>query len=188
MKKLLLLIMVGLTTLSANSGEDIYKAKCSMCHSNKGMISASERKSMMEEMQTPSKEERMAMREKMKKKMQEENMMAPPMPMVSLRLKSKLKTKKEFIAFVEDYIQNPSQEKGFCMPRAYERFGTMPPIGKGMSTEERATIASWLYDNYKGSWDKSCEARNCELRNQQSRKETKCGAAKCGGSVKIPTH
>ena len=120
-------------------------------------------------------------------------MKAPPMPMVSMRLKKMLKNDREkFIAFVEDYIQNPSQEKGFCMPMAYKRFGTMPPIGKTLSKEERATVAAWLYDNYKERWDDSMGGKMCEMKN----KTMKCGSGKCGGAkssakcgaVKIPTH
>ena len=117
MKKLLLLLIIGMTSLSAYSGEDIYKAKCAMCHANN--IS-----------------------------MDEAKMKAPPMPMVSMRLKSRLQTEKDFITFVDDYLQNPSREKGFCGPRAFQRFGTMPPVGKDMSKEERATVALWLYKHY----------------------------------------
>lgn len=109
-------------------------------------------------------------------------MQAPPMPKVSMHLKMKLKSREEFIAFVEDYIQNPSQEKGFCMPMAYKRFGTMPPIGKSMTKEERATIAAWLYDNYKDSMG----GKMCEMRNKNMKK-MKCGGGKCG-AVKIETH
>lgn len=147
MKKLFLLLAIGFASLYANSGEEIYKAKCMMCHANTGMMKKS-------------------------------NMKAPPMPMVSKRLKMKLKSREDFIAFVEDYIQNPSQKKGFCMPMAYKRFGTMPPIGKTLTKEERATIAAWLYDNYKGSWGGSMDGKMCEMRN----KGMKCGA------VKIETH
>ena len=187
MKKLLLLLTLALTSLSANSGENIYKAKCAMCHANEGIVSMSKREAMIEKMHTASKEERMAMKKKMMQKMAKSDMKAPAMNMVSLRLKSKLKTKEEFIAFVNDYIQNPSKEKGFCMPRAYNKFGTMPPIGKGMSEKERVTVATWLYTNYKGSWYKSGEAKECETRNKKFQKKMKCGAGKCG-TVKIQTH
>jgi len=144
MKKLLLIVMLGLTSLSANSGADIYKAKCSMCHA-----------------------------ENMPKDM--ETMKAPPMSKIFSHLKAKLQTKEKFLLFVTDYIQNPSREKGFSMQRAYKRFGTMPPIGKSMTEEERETIALWLYENY-----------------QKPHKMMKCGSSKCGsakcGAVHIPTH
>jgi len=182
MKKLLLIAILGLGSLFASTGEEVYKAKCSMCHKAKGMMNESEMKSMKSKMQSATKEEKMAMKESMMMKMKKSGMRAPAMPMVSKRLKSQLKDREAFIAFVEDYIQNPSKEKGFCMPMAYKRFGTMPPIGKGMSKEERVTVAAWLYDNYKGSWGGSTDGKFCEMKN----KSMKCGAGKCGSSQKTP--
>jgi len=181
MKKLLLAALLSVSALYATSGEDVYKAKCAMCHANKGMMDKSQMMSMREKMQNASKEERMAMKEKMMQKMKKSGMKAPPMPMVSKRLKMKLATRADFIAFVEDYIQNPSQSKGYCMPMAYKRFGTMPPIGKGLTQKERATVAAWLYDNYKGSWGNSQDGKMCEMRNK-GMSSMKCGA------VKIQTH
>ncbi len=197
MKKLLLTALLSVSALYATSGEDVYKAKCAMCHANKGMMDKAQMMSMREKMQNASKEERMAMKEKMMQKMKKSGMKAPPMPMVSKRLKMKLSTRADFIAFVEDYIQNPSQSKGYCMPMAYKRFGTMPPIGKGLTQKERATVAAWLYDNYKGSWGNSQDGKMCEMRNK-GMSSMKCGGGKCGsamkkssakcGAVKIQTH
>lgn len=129
----------------------------------------------------------------MKAKMEKSGMLAPAMPMVSMRLKKMTGTKDKFIVFVKDYIQNPSQDKGFCMPMAYKRFGTMPAIGKGMTEKERTVVANWLYDNFKGKWGASKDAKACDSRNSKkcgskSKKGSmKCGAGKCG-AVKIPTH
>jgi len=198
MKKLFLGVLITMSALYASNGEAIYKAKCVMCHANKGMINKQEMQSMREKMQHATQEEKMAMREKMMRKMKESDMKAPPMPMVSMRLKKMLAQDREkFIAFVEDYIQNPSEAKGFCMPMAYKRFGTMPPIGKTLSKEERATIAAWLYDNYEGSWGGSMDGKMCEMKNR-GMKSMKCGGGKCGGAmqkgsakcgaVKIETH
>ena len=193
MKKIFLVLVLGLGSLYASSGLEIYKAKCSACHKEMGIINKKEMQSMRSQMQKASKEEKMLMREQMTMKMKKSGMRAPAMPMVSKRLKMKLQTREDFIAFVQDYIQNPSQEKGFCMPMAYKNFGTMPPIGKSMSKEDRAVVAAWLYDNYKGKWGNSSEAKMCEMKN----KGMKCGAGKCGnsakksskcGSVKIDTH
>lgn len=121
----------------------------------------------------------------------QKDMKAPPMPMVSMRLKKMIDSKDEFISFVKDYIQNPSQEKGFCMPTAYKRFGVMPAIGKTMTQEEIQSIAQWLYDDFKGNWGKSKDSKTCDKKNKM--KKMKCGAGKCGGApkcgaVKIPTH
>jgi cytochrome c5 len=176
MKKLLLVFILGVVSLQANSGEEVYKAKCASCHAMKGMMDEAQMKEMRHKMRNASKEEKMLMRQKMMQKMQKSDMKAPPMPMISKRLKMKLKTREDFIIFVNDYIQNPSKEKGFCMPMAYKRFGTMPPIGKNLSKEERTAVASWLYDNFKGSWGGSMGGKMCEMKN----KNMKCGMGKCG--------
>ena len=183
MKRLLLVLILGFVSLGADSGEDVYKAKCASCHAMKGMMDKTQMQAMRQKMQNASQEEKMAMRQKMMQKMAKSDMKAPPMSMVSKRLKMMLTTRKDFIAFVEDYIQNPSQKKGFCMPMAYKRFGTMPPIGKQLTKEERVAVASWLYDNFKGLWGKSMGGKMCEMRN----KSMKCGSGKCG-AVKIQTH
>ena len=199
MKRVVLLALLLSAGLYASSGEAIYKAKCAMCHKMQGMMSKEQMQTMRTKMQNATKEERMAMRQMMMQKMKKSGMKAPPMPMVSMRLKKMLKNDKEkFIAFVVDYIQNPSQEKGFCMPMAYKRFGTMPPIGKALTQEQRLTVATWLYDNFKGSWDNSAEGKMCDMKNQgmkcgggkcgkAEKKSMKCGSGKCG-AVAIPTH
>jgi len=192
MKKLLLVLVLGMSSLLASSGAEVYKAKCQMCHAPKGMMDKEQMKTMRAKMQSATKEEKMAMRESMAVKMKKSGMRAPAMPMVSARLKSQLKSRAEFIAFVEDYIVNPSKDKGFCMPMAYKKFGTMPPIGKGMSKEDRANVSAWLYDNYK-------ESGMCAMKGK-NKAAMKCGGGKCGGAsnskksaskcgaVAIPTH
>ena len=174
------------------TGESVYKANCASCHAMKGMMSQQEMSMMKKKMQNATKEEKMAMKKKMKEKMKKSGMLAPAMPMVSMRLKKMTGSKEKFIAFVKDYIQNPSQDKGFCMPMAYKRFGTMPAIGKGLTAQEREVVANWLYDNFKGKWGKSMDTKMCEGRNSKKTmkcggKKMKCGAGKCG-AVKIPTH
>ena len=184
MKKIVLATCLLTVGLFASSGEAIYKSRCAMCHANKGIMSQEQMQTMRQKMQNATQEEKMAMKQMMMEKMKKSKMKAPPMPMVSMRLKKMLGGDREkFIAFVEDYIQNPSQEKGFCMPMAYKRFGTMPPIGKTLTKEERATVAAWLYDNYKESWDSSMGGKMCEMKNRSM----KCGSGKCG-AVKIETH
>jgi hypothetical protein len=105
------------------------------------------------------------------------------MQMISMRLKMMTETRKDFVDFVKDYIQNPSQDKGYCMPMAYANFGTMPPIGKDMSEEERDTVSQWLYDNFKGSWDKYMDGNmRCGSGKFSGQKGSsmRCGAGKCG--------
>ena len=192
MKKGLICLLFIASSLFALSGEDVYTQHCASCHKKDMMMDKGAMMQFREKMQSATKEERQTMRKEMMQKMKNSDMKAPPMPMVSKRLKMMLTTRDDFIAFVEDYIQNPSKEKGYCMPMAYKRFGTMPPIGKQLSKEERIAVASWLYDNFKGSWGKSMDGKMCEMRN----KSMKCGSGKCGskkssmkcGAVKIETH
>ena len=86
------------------------------------------------------------------------NLLAPPMPSVSKRLQRDIKSKKEIVAFVKDYIQNPAREKGHCSDKAFKKLGTMPPIGKSLTQEELDVISLWLYENFKHPEQiKSCD-------------------------------
>lgn len=85
-------------------------------------------------------------------------LLAPPMPAVSKRLQRDIHTKEQFVAFVKDYIQNPSREKGHCSPKAFKKLGTMPPIGKSLTKEEREAVSLWLYENFNHPENiKSCD-------------------------------
>jgi len=67
--------------------------------------------------------------------------------------------KTKSVEFIADYIQNPDQEKSKCMARAVKRFGVMPAIGKSMTKEDRQTVAEWVVDNFTQKWeDKDCKA------------------------------
>lgn len=155
MKKSLASLLVITSLLFASTGENIYNEKCVSCHQMKNMMNMS----------------------------QMNNMKAPAMQMISMRLKMMTETRKDFVDFVKDYIQNPSQAKGYCMPMAYANFGTMPPIGNDMSEEERDTVAQWLHDNFKGSWDRYMGG---DMRcgsgkyGRQKGSSMKCGSGKCG--------
>ncbi len=81
-----------------------------------------------------------------------ENIDAPPMNLISARVKEFYPNEIEFVEFVKDYITNPSRSKGVCKPAAYTFFGTMPPIGQGMSEEDKEAVARWLYHNYSDLW------------------------------------
>ena len=78
---------------------------------------------------------------------------APPMSEVSARVKKFYPTEEKFVAFVKDYITNPSREKGVCMPMAFKIFGTMPPIGKNMKEEDKEAVAKWLYHHFHMTWE-----------------------------------
>ena len=185
MKKVLLNLLFAGVTLFATTGEDVYKTNCASCHAMQGMMSKAEKSAMREKMQNATQEEKQAMKKSMMEKMKKSDMKAPPMPMVSMRLKRMMDNDRaKFIVFVDDYIQNPSQKKGYCMPMAYKRFGTMPPIGKGMTKEDRTLVSTWLFDNFKASWGKSMDGKMCDMKNQGMKKGKgkgmKCGGGKCG--------
>ncbi len=76
-------------------------------------------------------------------------LLAPPMPSVSKRLQRDIDSKEEFVAFVKDYIQNPSREKGHCSEKAFVNLGTMPPVGKSLTREEIDAVSLWLFENFK---------------------------------------
>ena len=148
MKRFIILLVLIVTSTLASSGEEIFQKKCVSCHA------------------------------KTMTNMQDSSMKAPPMFIVSMRVKNTTASKEKFIAFVNDYIQHPSQDKGVCMPMAYQRFGFMPPIGKKMTKKERETVASWLYESFEGSWNDSMDKGNMRCGSG------KCAGGKCGGSQK----
>ena len=166
--KLLLAGLLATVALNAQTGTEIYEAKCALCHQLNPMMDK-------EKMMAMTPQERMSMKEKMMKTMK-----APPMSKVSSKIKFELKDDKAaFVAFVKDYIVNPSADKSHCMPMALKKFGVMPAIGKGMKAEEIDTVAHWLHDNFTTKWNPdtmgACKAKGHSM---------KCGEGKCGGKMK----
>jgi len=124
MKKIILTLLFAFVSVNAQNATEIFGTKCAACH-----------------------------QENMPQKMTKEIMKsfkAPPMSKISMKIKMKFKTQKEFVAFVSDYIANPSKEKAICSGRAIKNFGLMPPIGKAMTKKAREDIANWLYTNFDG--------------------------------------
>lgn len=144
MKKLLLILIMAFSFLPAETGNKIFKKYCVSCHIKTDMSIRN------------------------KNKMRH----APPMNRVSQRLKIFTDSKAEFIAFAKDYIQNPSRKKGFCRPKAYKRYGTMPPIGKSMTKKEREIIVEWLYTYFDASKEKKASCATEDMKGRNS----KCGA------------
>ena len=154
MKKLttlLVALFATLTLVNAEelSGQKVFDTKCVACHT-----------------------------EQMPKSMKD--MKAPPMAKISAKVKHAFDDNKtKVIAFIADYIENPSQEKVKCMAMAVKKFGLMPPIGKGMSKEEREVVATWVFENFDQKWEsKDCKSGDCKGKGK------KCGEGKCGGDKK----
>ncbi len=118
-----------------DKGYEVYKRSCSSCHLER--ISPDKLAKIQEVVKSGGKPP----------------IKAPPMSEVSARVKKFYPREEDFVAFVKDYITNPSREKGVCLPMAYKIFGVMPPIGRSLSEEEREAVARWLYHNFKESWE-----------------------------------
>ena len=88
---------------------------------------------------------------------------APPMNEVSARLKFFFKDEESFKEFVKDYITNPSREKGKCMPMAFKMFGVMPPIGKGLTEEQKEAVSTWLYRAFNDKWEDFHRGGRCKM-------------------------
>lgn len=137
MKKL---IITGLALMMANvafatDGYQVYKKYCAACHVEKIPM------------------EKMKQIEMMVKSGKRPPLKAPPFEEVSARLKHFFPSEDQFINFVVDYITNPSPEKAKCKPMALKMLGVMPPIGKGMTEEEKIAVAKWLYNNFHKKWE-----------------------------------
>lgn len=173
MKKITLaaaLLLFSTLTLSANSdGNAVYEANCKACHMLKPMM---DKQKMMQ----MSPQERMSMKEKMM-----QTMKAPPMSKVSAKLKHAFHgDKAQVIAFIKEYIVNPSADKSKCMPMALKKFGVMPAIGKTMSSSDVDTVAKWMVDNFDEKWDPNAMNMACSA---DESKKMKCGQGKCGSSM-----
>jgi hypothetical protein len=60
----------------------------------------------------------------------------------------KYNQKDKAVAFIKDYVINPSESKAICMPQKIKRFGLMPSQKGSISPEELEVIANWMFDNY----------------------------------------
>ncbi len=107
-------------TLSADTGETLFDAKCASCHIKV----------------KPTQE--------MKK-----DLVAPPAPGVMFHVKQAFAgDRKAATAFVTAYALNPSEAVAKCEPMALRRFGLMPSQKESVSEAELALIADYLYDNF----------------------------------------
>ena len=159
MKKIILTLVFAFVSIQAQTGTEIFTTKCVACHQEN-------------------------MPEKMTKEIKAK-FLAPPMAKVSMKLKQNFKTQKEFVAFVTDYITNPSKEKALCNARAVKSFGLMPAVGKTMKDKEKEEVANWLYTHFKSS-AKACGGKDgnhcsCKKCGEKSEKKMKCANGKCGG-------
>lgn len=80
--------------------------------------------------------------------------LAPPMMAVGFHVKSFVEPKNESqresksIAFVVDYVQNPSLEKSFCDKESLKRYGMMPSQKENVSVDETKAIAEYMFKHF----------------------------------------
>ena len=75
-------------------------------------------------------------------------LIAPPLMGVMRHLKMTYPNKKDAVAFIKDYVVNPTKEKAVCMPMKIKRFGLMPSQKGNVTDEELELIANWMFDNF----------------------------------------
>lgn len=83
---------------------------------------------------------------------------APPMVEVANKLKNNIQIVNEdidvkrrvVIAFIKDYIDNPSVQYSMCEPMAIEKFGIMPSLKGKLNEAQKQAVAEWIYDHYEG--------------------------------------
>lgn len=131
MKSLTFLVLTTITLLGAD-GYKVYKNNCMKCH-----------------VEMMSKTEALKSFKSLK---------APPMVEVSNKLKDNIRTmdddsdvkRRVVIAFIKDYIDNPSVQYSMCEPMAIEKFGIMPSFKGKLNEKDKQAVAEWIYDRYEG--------------------------------------
>jgi cytochrome c len=73
---------------------------------------------------------------------------APALMGVMRHVKMSYPNKDQALAFMRDYVMNPSKEKAICMPQKIQRFGLMPSQKGNVTKEELEKITEWMYDNF----------------------------------------
>jgi hypothetical protein len=76
------------------------------------------------------------------------NLIAPPIMGVMRHIKMSHAEKAKAVAFMKDYVLNPSKDKSLCMPQKIKRFGVMPSQKGLVTPEELDIILPWIFDNF----------------------------------------
>ncbi len=130
--KLFWILAVAGYTLWGADGYGVYQKYCMKCH-----VEMMEKQEVMKHFNT---------------------LKAPPMVEVANRLKENViiadddndVKRRVIVAFIKDYIENPSVQYSMCHPMAIEKFGIMPSLKGKLSDKERQAVAEWVYDQYSG--------------------------------------
>ena len=76
------------------------------------------------------------------------NMVAPAINGIMRHVKISFPKKDKAVAFIIDYVQNPTKEKSICMPQKIAHFGLMPSQKENITKEELESVAKWIFDKY----------------------------------------
>lgn len=83
-----------------------------------------------------------------------ENEVAPSIMAVTFHLKDFIKThnpsehQSKVVAFIQDYVINPSASKSFCDKDSLDSYGVMPSQKGKVTEDELKAIAEYMYQNY----------------------------------------
>jgi mono/diheme cytochrome c family protein len=78
----------------------------------------------------------------------ESKLTAPPIMGAVRHVKMNYETKEAAVAFIVDYVQNPSKAKAACEAHTIEKFGLMPSLKGAVSEADLKKIAEYIYDTY----------------------------------------
>jgi thioredoxin-related protein len=120
--------------LYASTGEDIFKSKCSSCHSEYVPF-----------------EQLIENFEKHDNKLL--NLKAPTLNQMSFRLKTNIGDPKgdeeihlmEVVEFITDYSINPDKSKTVCLNEVIKHFDTMPSLKGKISEDELEAVGEYIY-------------------------------------------
>jgi len=73
---------------------------------------------------------------------------APALNGVMKHLKMTYNEKEKGVAFIKDYVMNPTESKALCKPQKIKHFGLMPSQKDNVTVEELESIANWMFENY----------------------------------------
>ena len=103
------------------NGEDIFKNNCISCHMMKMGWKLTEK--------------------------EKSTLLAPTAFGITKHVRDVFSDEKQFVEFVSDYITKPAKIKSRCKDNVVKKFGLMPPIGLGMSDEDKKAVAAWMFNN-----------------------------------------
>ena len=111
-------------------------------------------------------------------------LVAPPVMGLMHHLKMKYPNKQDAVAFIVDYVQNPTRAKALCKPQKIQHFGLMPSQKGNITPQELQKVASWMFDtyppsNFKGGMMKKYGMQgNMQKQGMMNSKGMRCGGMK----------